>query len=356
MLELISTSETLQELLPKIAKAPRIAIDTEADSLHVYKEKLCLIQMGLPQEERQELIDPLANFPLKPFYDALKNKLLILHGADYDLRLLRRSGGCIVKNIFDTMIAARLSGRKQFGYATLVKAEFNVTLPKSSQKANWGRRPLTTTMMTYAQNDTRYLLKLADKLEADLKKLNRYEWFEQACAKAIHQTAIEREKDNEDLWRIQGSGLMRGRALAILRELWHWREEEGREADKPVFYILRNEDLLAVAQKVDSGQPVPAFKHLRGKRQKNYLASIDRAMGLSQEAWPTRKRARGTPRLTPIEEKKAEELKKNRDQIAKTLDLEASLVAPKSTLEAVAAHPETAKELLMPWQLDLLKL
>ncbi len=350
---MIATSEQLTAFLPHLAEVDRVALDTEADSLHVYREKLCLVQVSLPNNEHA-LIDPLADFSLESFYTALAGKTVVLHGADYDLRLLRRAGGFVADAIFDTMLAARLVGRREFSYAALVKAEFGVEITKGSQKANWARRPLTPAMAAYAQNDTRYLLAIADRLAARLRELGRWAWFEQSCARALAQAAVERERDTEDAWRINGSGVLRGRAAATLRELWHWREGEARTVDRPTFHILRNEDLLSAARAFTDGEK-PHFEHLRGSRRARFYEAADRAAALPESAWPVWVK-RFQNRWTAEEERRADAFKKVRDRVAADLDLDPSIIAPRATLEAIAARPGAADELLMPWQRDLLGL
>ena len=250
------------------------------------------------------------------------------------------------------MLAARLVGRREFSYAALVKSEFGIELTKGSQKANWARRPLTPTMAEYAQNDTRYLLTIADRLEGTLHQLGRWPWFEQSCARALAQAAVERERDAEDAWRINGSGVLRGRAAATLRELWHWREGEARIVDRPTFHILRNEDLLNAARAFTAGEK-PNFEHLRGSRRTRFYEAADRAAALPESGWPVFVK-RYQNRWTAEEEKRADALKKERDRVAAELDLESSIIAPRATLEAIAARPQAAAELLMPWQRELL--
>jgi ribonuclease D len=350
---LISNDSQLAELLPHIAAVQRVALDTEADSLHVYREKLCLIQLSLPADIHA-LVDPLGDFSLAPFYAALQGKLIVLHGADYDLRLLRRAGGFVADAVFDTMLAARLIGRREFSYAALVGAEFGVTLTKGSQKANWARRPLTATMAAYAQNDTRYLLALADRLETRLRELGRWAWFEQSCARALAQAAVEKERDGEDAWRITGSGILRGLAAAIFREMWYWRDQEARQVDRPSFHILRNEELLAAAKDFAAGQ-TPHFEHLRGGRRDRLHAAIARARELPESAWPVLAK-RPFSRWTAEEEKRAAALKAVRDKAAADLDLDPSIIAARATLESLAVRVDAAADLLMPWQRELLQL
>ncbi len=350
---MISTDSQLAELLPHLLPVERVALDTEADSLHVYREKLCLIQLSLPGEVHA-LLDPLGDFSLAPFYAALQGKLIVLHGVDYDLRLLRRASGFVADAVFDTMLAARLIGRREFSYAALVSAEFGVTLTKGSQKANWARRPLTAAMAEYAQNDTRYLLALADRMAARLHELGRWDWFEQSCTRALAQAAIEKERDGEDAWRITGSGILRGRAAAIFRELWHWRDHEARQVDRPSFHILRNEDLLGAAKEFAAGN-TPNFEHLRGSRYHRLQDAVARAMALPESAWPVLAK-RPFSRWTAQEEKRVAALKVVRDKAAADLDLDPSIIAARATLEAVAVRPEAASDLLMAWQRQLLGL
>ena len=350
---LIANPQQLADFLPHIAPADRVAVDTEADSLHVYREKLCLIQLSLPGDVHA-LVDPLAEFSLEPLYTALQGKTIVLHGADYDLRLLRRAGGFSATAVFDTMIGARLIGRREFSYAALVQAEFGITLVKGSQKANWARRPLTETMAIYAQNDTRYLLALAEKLEVKLRELGRWEWFEQSCTRALELAAVEREKDADEAWRINGSGALRGRAAAILRELWRWRESEAGAVDRPTFHVMRSEDLLAAARGFAADEK-PHFEYLRGVRRTRFYEAAERGRMLPENEWPVLTK-RFHSRWTAEQEKRAEALKVERDRVAAELDLDSSIIAPRATLEAVATSPAKAKDLLLPWQRTLLGL
>src|SRR5881392_2018655 len=162
----IADAAQLAELLSLIEAVDRVAVDTEADSLHCYREKLCLLQISLPG--RDSIVDPLADVDLAPLRATLERSEIVLHGADYDLRMLRRGLDFVARRIFDTLIAARLLGIREFSLAALVKRYFGLELPKGSQKANWAHRPLPARMVEYAINDVHYLLALAEKLEAEL--------------------------------------------------------------------------------------------------------------------------------------------------------------------------------------------
>lgn len=349
---MITSVDQLTDLVAAIKPHDRIAIDTEADSLHCYREKLCLLQISVPG--RDVIVDPLADLDLAPLRNALADKEIVLHGADYDLRLLRRNMDFIPKRVFDTVIAARLIGLREFSLAALVKRYFDVELVKGSQKANWAERPLSKKMEEYAINDTRYLLPLAERSEKQLQELNRMEWFRQSCQRALDFSAVDRERDVDEAWRISGAGALRGRSSAVLRELWNWREREAEAVDRPPFHILQNRELLSSAERFAAGES-PDYKHFSDRRRRAFREAAERGLKLPEKEWPVRLRRSGTRPSAEII-KRIEKLRQDRDHAAKELHIEASFIAPRATLEAIGADPSRADTLLVPWQRELIKL
>jgi len=258
----------------------------------------------------------------------------------------------VAHKIFDTTIAARLLGIREFSLAALVKRYFGLELPKGSQKANWAKRPLPTRMAEYAINDVHHLLSLAEKLEADLDRYQRGDWLRQSCERAIEQATVERVRNEDELWRVSGSGALRGRAAAVLRTLWQWREREAEMADRPPFHILQNEKLLDAAVSFDSGS-VPDYKHFSHRRRLAFREAAQNALDSPESEWPVLRRRFGK-RPTADTMRRAEDLRRRRDRSAGELGLEASFIAPRSTLEAIAADETRATALLVPWQRELL--
>jgi ribonuclease D len=346
----IANAGQLRELRPQLESVDRVAIDTEADSLHCYREKLCLLQISIPGGDF--IVDPLADVDLAPLRDALADKEILLHGADYDLRLLRRNLNFVPKRIFDTAIAARLIGLREFSLAALLKGYFEIELTKGSQKANWAQRPLSKKMAEYAINDTRYLLPLAERLQAELTSRGRMEWFRQSCQRALDFSAVDRERDVDEAWRISGAGALRGRASAVLRELWNWREREAEAVDRPPFHILQNRELIYSAERFAHGETAD-YKHFSDRRRRAFREAAERAMQLPEKDWPVRPRRFGTRPSTEVI-KRIDKLRHNRDHAAKELHIEPSFIAPRATLEAIGADPSRADALLVPWQRELL--
>lgn len=347
---MITSAAQLKELLHQVDPIERIAIDTEADSLHCYREKMCLLQISVP--EMDVLVDPLADVDLASLREALEKKEIVLHGADFDLRLMRRSFDFKARKIFDTVIAARLLGIREFSLAALVERFFGVTLTKGSQKANWAQRPLPSRMVEYAMNDTRYLLPMAEKLEAQLRDRDRLDWFRQSCQRALEQAAVARVRDLDEAWRVSGAGTMCGRSTAVLRALWQWREKEAEAADRPPFHILQNRELIEAAESLANGG-APDFSHFTGRRRRTFREAAEQALQLPEEAWPQPRPRFGT-RPTAEMKERTEELKRRRDHRATQLELDPVFVASRGTLEALAANEKNGAALLVPWQREVL--
>ena len=375
--DLIASEQQLTDLIRQIDAADRVALDTEADSLHSYREKLCLLQISAPTaasvvdagrardefESRGDhqsglpddfIVDPLSNLDLQPLRRVLETREIVLHAADYDLRMLRRGLNFSASRIFDTVIAARLLGIREFSLGALVKRFFDVELHKHSQKANWALRPLPPRMLKYAVDDVHYLLALAAKLEDELEQVQRLAWFRQSCARAIELASAARERTEDEIWRIAGAGALDPQTGAVLRALWQWREIEAELADRPPFHILHNRELLEAAGNFMAGR-VPDYKHFSARRRRTFREAAKIALQLPQSDWPVMRRRSGV-RPTPEMRRRADELRERRDKAAMQLGLEGSFIASRGALEAIAADPARATALLVSWQRELIGL
>ncbi len=353
----IATDAQLAELVRKINAADRVALDTEADSLHSYREKLCLLQISAPSTgakcgEDDFIVDPLRNLDLQPLRHALEPREIVLHAADYDLRMLRRGLNFTASKIFDTVVAARLLGIREFSLGALVKRFFNVELHKHSQKANWALRPLPTRMLQYAVDDVHYLLPLAAKLQEELARIQRHDWFRQSCGRAIELAAAERERIQDELWRIGGAGALDSHTGAVLRALWQWREAEAEMADRPPFHILQNRELLKAAESFISGE-VPDYKYFSARRRQTFREAAKSALQSPQSEWPVMRRRSGSRPIAEMR-RRADQLRERRDKAAEQLGLERSFIASRGALEAIAVDPARARALLVPWQRELI--
>lgn len=329
----------------------RCCLDTEADSLHHYHEKLCLLQVACAG--RYALVDPLAIEDVSGLLALLDRHELWFHGSDYDLTMLRRTYDWAPKVVRDTQIAARLVGFRQFGLAALIHAVFGLQLSKASQKADWSRRPLPEHMLSYAVDDVRYLIPLADYLMKQLRDKGREAWFEQSCQSLQADVAARSLLTKEDPWRVQGSGRLHSKGLAILKAMWEWREGIAKERDIPCYRVMSNKQMVGYAETFEIGGVMnpPAGWRPRWKKEfHDLVADVFRA---GQAAWPQRiKKAKA--RLSDTQRDQIDKLCGLRDQIAAGLDIDSSLLGSRSTLEEVVAE-EAGTASLMDWQREILK-
>ncbi len=240
----------MDRLLDDLSGQKEIAVDTEADSFFVHREKVCLIQ--ITAEDRDYLVDPLA----EGVDCALLNPILadpeitkVFHDSEYDVILLGRERGATFRGLFDTRVAAATLGCKAPGLASVIADEFGVELDKSEQRSDWGRRPLSPKQIAYARLDTRFLVQLMHKQREDLEEAGRLMIVETECRRleALKPTPIV---FNPDEWvRIKGARGLKPQGRAILRELFILREELAAKSNWPLFRVMHNNTLLALAQR-----------------------------------------------------------------------------------------------------------
>lgn len=351
---MIQSDRELSDLVKRLGATPWIALDTEADSLHAYPEKVCLLQISTPAGD--EIVDPLANINLNDLLQAFAGHELIMHGADYDLRLLRKHHDFVPRAIFDTMLASRLLGITQFGLTHLVAQYLGVTLEKGSQKADWAQRPLTERMENYARNDTRYLKPLSDRLKSDLDSKGRLSWQQESCARLIIDCAHLRQPDPNLVWRLKGSHRLSRAALAVLREVWHWREAEATTANRPPYFILRHETLIELASVAASGQSIERLipQKFSDHRREGLIRAVKHGLAVpaQQQPEPLRHAIR---RVSDRDKRQALELQQRRDARAAELGIDPTLIASRATLVDLAEDWNAHQSALMNWQRELLK-
>jgi ribonuclease D len=355
--EFIDTLEHLQRWVKESAEhlqatqETRVCLDTEADSLHHYNEKLCLLQVACGG--RFALIDPLAVQDVSALLELLDTYELWFHGADYDLTLLKRTYAWEPRLVRDTQIAARLVGARQFGLAALLQNVLGITICKASQKADWSRRPLPEHMLSYAVDDVRYLLKIADHFLALLREKGRVSWFEQSCRALQQEVALRSAAPREDPWRVQGSGRLHAKGLAILKAMWEWREGIAQERDIPCYRVMSNKQMVAFAEIFEQGgvmQPPAGWRPRWKKEFHDLIATVFRQ---GQPAWPQRLK-REKSRMSEGQRDAVDRLCARRDELALGMDLEGSLLGSRSDLEQMVVEPEASSP-LMPWQEEILR-
>jgi ribonuclease D len=359
--QVIGTVAELEALVARFGAEPLLAVDTEAASFHRYYDRVYLLQISSRSETA--IVDPLAAGTLAPLASVLADPAveIVFHDADYDLRLLDREHGIGAANVFDTRIAAQLLNEPGVGLAALLEKYFGLRLDKRFQRADWSARPLSQAMLEYAAADTSHLPQLRDILRERLRERGRLTWAEEEFV-LLEQIRGGPADGAEPGWlRVKGAKALRPRELAILRELWEWRESVAQRADRATFRVLNNEPMFLMAK-----QPPPDMAALRTipgiggeqleRRGKEILAAVKRGLELPDDELPRLQRpARRPP--DPALEARLERLKAARNRLADQYDLAPGVLCPNGTLEAIArVHPRTIEGLgevreLRRWQL-----
>ena len=242
----VENQKDFDALVPKFAKQKFLALDTESNSLYVYKEQLCLLQLS--SEHINAVVDTLRVDirPLLPvFADPKVEK--ILHSADSDIKVVKASVGGTFENIFDVMIASKYLGMKKCGLESLVDEFFKVALNKKFQKADWGRRPLTKEMLDYAITDVLYLYRLRELLAAQLSQKNRLEEIRDQFCQIAKVEPVPFHFEGQDFLHLRSARQLNGRGLAVLRELYLARELAAIRRNVPSFKIISEDLMLRLA-------------------------------------------------------------------------------------------------------------
>src|SRR5258708_7844941 len=297
--------------------------------------------MSVPGEDL--VMDPLARIDIAPFGEVLGNPAItkVFHGGDYDLRILNRDFGFVVTNLVDTMISAQLLGYEAFGLAALLDRHFNVKVNKTHQRADWAMRPLPPDMLEYATTDTHHLAALYTVLRGELEALGRWDWALEEFARLEMVRYRENDEEAEPFRRLKGIGGFDRRMLGIVRDLHRWRDGLARAAGRPPFKIIGNESLIEIAkEKPQSRTDLEAIKadsRFHAARYVNEIVAIvRRALELPESELPERSEAKPRIRDRALESR-IDRLKKVRDQYARELKIEGSILAPRHVLSAVAS-------------------
>lgn len=244
----VATPGALEMLQKHLASQSTIAVDTESNSLYAYFEKVCLLQFST--QDTDALVDPLALPGLGALDPIFANDQIekVFHAAEYDILSLKRDDGFVFRNIFDTMVAARILGWKNVGLGNILQERFGVALNKKMQRADWGRRPLSQEQLAYAREDTHYLLALRDLQMVELQNAGRLAEAREEFERLTRVEPTPRRFDDNAYRKIAGARELDPVRLGILRELYHFREAQARKEDRPPFKILSDSALLHLAK------------------------------------------------------------------------------------------------------------
>ncbi len=362
---LLDDDAALEEASRQFRDAPEVALDCEAAGFHRYTDRLCLLQLSTAR--LTFLIDPLATDSapvLRPLLED-PNVEIVMHGADYDIRLLDRDLGVRLQGLFDTQVAASLLGESALGLASLLEDRLGVKLSKKHQRADWAQRPLPEELLDYAATDTTHLRDLRDVLLSELRERGREEWAREEF-RALEK--IRWEEDEQDpVTRVKKARDLDPRQVTALRAALEWRDGIARQKDRAPFRVVGDGALMAiVTQAPRSTGDLAAIKgvstRLIREHGQELLDRLRKIEGMAEEdlvPYP-RWRHNGPGRLSPEEEALAGRLRTLRATRAEKLGLDKGVLLSNAKIsEIVRAAPRSMETLrsvdgIRNWQVDLL--
>jgi ribonuclease D len=353
--QFVARAREWEQCLRRLQQQPRLAVDLEANSLYVYREEVCLIQISIPGQDY--IVDPTADLDLSGLGKLFANPEVekVFHAAEYDLMLVKRQYGWELDNLFDTMWAARILGIERVGLANMLEAEFGVQLDKHFQRANWCRRPLSPSELAYAQADTHFLLVLRDKLAVQLETAGHMEEAQEIFAEQSSVTPPSLAFDPDAFWTMNGTRQLSPQGKAILRALAIYRDQVAERRNKPHFKILQDKTLLQVAQEAPRDRDDLARIHGMSSGQisrygRDILSIVRENLGARAPRRPHRK-----PRLPQDVVDRYELLRAWRRDKGQARGVESDVILSRDAMWALAReNPQTWEALaaiLGPWRL-----
>ncbi len=354
--QLVRTPKALQALVARLEHVERAAVDTESNSLHAYRERVCLIQISIPGEDF--VVDPLALDvqPLAAFFASSEIEK-VFHAADYDLMGLRRDFGFTCGALFDTMWAARILGWRHVGLGAVLQEHFGVTLHKRFQRYDWGHRPLEAEALHYAWMDTHYLLPLREMQAAALVKAGRWEEAQEIFHYLREHVPAPRTVTPEALfWRIKGVRDLSPQEQAVLYRLHLWREAEAARLDRPAAMVVDDGRLVRLARVQPRRRSQLTRAGLTTYQARRFGKAILQAM--RGKPIPVPPPPSGGERPSPQVMERYEALKAWRREVAEHRGVDPDVILPNSALWAIAQKPPRTPDDLLhvpgigPWRRD----
>ncbi len=363
----VEDARALDAALARWRRAAAIGVDTEANSFHAYRERLCLLQVA--DGEQDWIVDPIAlGSDLKRIAPLFADPAVakVFHAAEYDLMLLRKELGVEVCGLFDTQVAITLLKRKETGLAAVLREMYGLDLSKREQRSDWGRRPLTAEQVAYARADVHFLPDLRVRLAADLEAAGLARHAAHEFARLEREVLVPRPPDPERWRKVKGARGLDPEGAARLEAVFRWRERLAESRDVPPFRVMGNEALLALAERpprdVKDLAAVPGVGwNLARRMGGELLDALAAVQGQRIESAPT-------PRLSPVESRRRqvqhenlETLRQWRKQRAEALDLPSERLLHRRQLEDIArALPRNRADLekilsLNEWQRENLE-
>ncbi|MDR0521280.1 MAG: HRDC domain-containing protein [Planctomycetaceae bacterium] len=300
----VSTSGELHDLCRRLQHADTIAYDTEFISEGRYEPKLCLVQIAA--DDLLALVDPMTISDLTPLWKLFCDgkREMIVHACRSEMEFCCRSVGKMPPKLFDVQVAAGFIGHEYpLGFAALLQKFLKLSLRKTESRTTWNLRPLTPLQIEYALDDVRYLKEIRQNITAQLHAKNRLAWYYEEI-ESVKQTLYTyfTAEHWQSLPKISG---LKPRELAILRELWLWRDAAAKQRNIPASRMFRDDLIVELSRRRTNDEKRIAA--LRGMQRTDIarilpdiVLAISRGLDLPEDQLPEPPLRTAYPQYTVI--------------------------------------------------------
>jgi ribonuclease D len=342
----IDSAQKFEDLLRRLSSQSVIGLDTEFISEGRYEPELCLVQLSTPEDIF--IVDPLVLPDLRLMWELLASpdREIVTVAARQEIKFCAKGAGGAPACVLDLQVAAGLLG---YGYplshTNLCLRILNARVNGGESFTDWRKRPLRPVQIEYAADDVRYLLPMREKLLARAQKLERTKWVRGECDHLVKTVMREDER-----WRISGSARLSRRQLAVLREVWRWRDRQARGLNVPVARVLGDSMLIEVARR--SPATVDDLFSIRGldsrllrKAEQDVIDAVALARSIAESELPSNERRDDPPQIAVL----TKLLSIAVGNLAAETEVDTALLATTSDLQAIvrwfldkegSPHPE----------------
>ena len=348
---LIDQQMQLDELKPLFSSlsegAGAVSVDTEFFREKTYNARLCLVQLGIGEDQYCIDVIQIEDLSLLVNLFADANILKLFHAARQDMEVIYQTLNVLPKPIFDTQLAAGFCGADmQIGYGNLVLDRLGVDLPKSQSRTDWTRRPLTPEQIEYAGDDVAHLYALYERALNELTDAKKIDWYQQEIETYydVDKYVIEPEKAYK---RLSGGGLKIPQQH-VLKALAQWREEVAQNRDIPRTWVLRDDKLYDLATQRPKTEQAIREMDVFGKKSVKYFAAevsklISEVPTSNERVW------RKFESLSKEEKLFCSTLMKSVASFAKQHDIAQALLGTRKDIESLYRN-RSSKKLLKGWR------
>jgi ribonuclease D len=255
-----------------------LAIDFESESnLHVYGEKLCLIQIY--DGNRYFLIDPftISRNELAIFFED-KKIIKYFYGCESDLSLVYKQYQIKIKSVFDIKNIVDVLNLEKKSLDSVISFVLNKPLStnkKQYQMYNWTIRPIKAEALEYALSDVEYLFDLYNDL---MKIISEKNLFNELIYSIVKNRNEFDGKSIPTVFKSIEYKELKSTEKELFQKIYELRDNYAKELNYPPNVVIAKEYMFKLASRKIEIASIVFDKKVSAKYRKDILSSLGKIM------------------------------------------------------------------------------